>query len=125
MSQKIDNWEGVCQPSVRLVKPFKSWRHAFTLIELLVVIAIIALLAALLLPSLARAKEQARRIQCVSNLKQIVIADRVFASDRDGYFPWHTAVDEGGTYGLAAGLCWSNCLAISNELVTPRVLRCP
>jgi len=107
------------------VKPFTQDRRAFTLIELLVVIAIIAILAALLLPTLARAKEQARRIECVNNLRQIVVAFRVFSLDRDGYFPWHASQSDGGTYGTPAGECWRNYLAISNELVTPKILRCP
>ncbi len=95
------------------------------MVELLVVVAIIALLAALLLPSLARAKEHAKRIQCVSNLKQIVIAFRLFSLDRLDYFPWHTDPSEGGTYGTSSGQGWSNYLAASNELVTPKILRCP
>jgi len=66
-------------------------RNGFTLIELLVVIAIIAILAAILFPVFARAREKARQSSCVSNLKQMGLAMHMYASDYDERLPWNYA----------------------------------
>src|SRR5260370_6629248 len=62
-------------------------RRGFTLIELLVVIAIIAILAAILFPVFARAREQARKTTCLSNMKQIGLSLGMYLQDNDEVFP--------------------------------------
>ena len=73
-------------------------RRAFTLIELLVVIAIIAILAAILFPVFAQAKEAAKKTQCVSNQKQLGVAFLMYATDCDDLFP-----NPGGGTSIASG----------------------
>ena len=74
---------------IQIIQPkvAESWEGAFTLIELLVVIAIIAILAAILLPVLARSKQTALKAQCINNFKQLQICYRMYVDDNNDFLP--------------------------------------
>lgn len=75
-------------------------RKGFTLIELLVVVAIIAILAAMLLPALSKAREKARSAVCMGNLKQIFLAFSIYVQDNEEFFP------PAYYYTFSSALCW-------------------
>jgi prepilin-type N-terminal cleavage/methylation domain-containing protein/prepilin-type processing-associated H-X9-DG protein len=108
--------------------------HAFTLIELLVVIAIIGILASLLLPALAQAKARAKRIQCVNDLKQLGLAENIFAHDHGSSFPTQVSTNSGGALEFVEAarrlsgdffFSYRFFQPLSNELQVVRLLTCP
>ncbi|MFN4032940.1 MAG: DUF1559 domain-containing protein [Fimbriimonadales bacterium] len=93
-------------------------KFGFTLIELLVVIAIIAVLAAILFPVFAQAREKARQMQCMSNCRQIGLAFRMYTDDHDGYFPMsYHAADNSGVFA------WTH--RVQPYIKSRDIYRCP
>jgi prepilin-type N-terminal cleavage/methylation domain-containing protein/prepilin-type processing-associated H-X9-DG protein len=114
----------------------RLWERAFTLIELLVVIAIIAILAAMLLPALGKAKARAQRLQCLSQMKQLGVGIHLFVNDHEDKYP--PATHRTGDYMYQ--LCWDDYihrniggtdsdadleLGITNPGKVPKILKCP
>ncbi len=99
---------------------------AITLLEVLVVVVVVVILAGLVVPWLSRAKIKSERISCVSNLKNVGLAFRIFTTDHGGEFPWRVS-GTNGTKDLLAdpNAVWRHFLAISNELSVPEILKCP
>jgi prepilin-type N-terminal cleavage/methylation domain-containing protein/prepilin-type processing-associated H-X9-DG protein len=140
-----------CPGSLR--RPERRRGRAFTLIELLVVIAVIGILAAVLLPALSRAKESARNIQCLSNLRQLQLSWHMYTDDYDGVLVpngWiatisastNTSTNSRGTNGVtiqvnnATSWCLGNALTDTTTAniqagllypynMSPGIYRCP
>ena len=102
------------------------------MIELLVVVVVVAILAGVLLPSLSKAKAKAMRIRCVSHLKNIGLANRIFATDSGDLFPWERALAHPTNqmnFPVLTGLSPGDQVvrvyqSLSNELSIPKILVC-
>lgn len=120
-------------------RPRASRLRAFTKVELLSVLAAIGALVLMLIPAMLRARSKARRIGCVSRLKNIGVGFRIFASDNQGFMPFQFSTNSPGTnnpisrpnfggtreYALDPASAWRHFAVLSNELSTPNILVCP
>src|SRR5687768_11252260 len=102
----------------------RRFTHGFTLVELLVVIGIIALLIGILMPSLRRAREAAKRVQCGSNLRQIGMAIVSYAGANKGRYPPPQPKDQHSAYPYA----WDRYTVIEplkDHGLTMKIMTCP
>ncbi len=101
-------------------------KKAFSAMELFVTIACLALLAAILLPALAKSKARSSRVNCNNNMKQIGLAFRSWSLDNGDHFPMQVSVNNGGSMeSVARGEAYPHFQVMSNELSSPRILLCP
>src|SRR5689334_14121339 len=94
---------------------------ACTLLELIVVVAVIAVIAGMIFPNFYRGSVKSTRIKCVSQLKQIGLAYKVFAGDNDDLMPWQVRTNIAYQDETRA---WIDFQAMSNELSTTKILFC-
>jgi prepilin-type N-terminal cleavage/methylation domain-containing protein/prepilin-type processing-associated H-X9-DG protein len=110
------------------MRPYAPRRKGFTLIELLVVIAIIAILAAILFPVFAQAREAARKTQCLSNVRQLGTAYQMYLQDNDELFPPHVTerTAPAGTPDTAAGRApYTYKTKLDPYVKNQRIYKCP
>lgn len=105
----------------------KRKEKTFTLIELLVVIAIIAILAGLLMPALAKARDKARQINCMNNIKQIVLSCKMYAQDWDDMYPIGCKLSEITTTDGVLGKNYGgfDALRRSGDIKESKIFICP
>ena len=117
-------------PTLPTAPGMPGW--AIALVVCACAVPVTAILAAMLLPALARAKSRAQEINCMNNMKQIGLAFRIWALDKNGNFPFNLSTNKGGTLELSMpgldGFDRNAALdfqVMSNELSNPRILVCP
>jgi type II secretory pathway pseudopilin PulG len=97
---------------------------AFTLVELLVLLVVIALLITMLVPSLRNARDKARQVDCLNNLKQVGLSFKLWIPDSWDAYPMARSTNDQGTLEVANDV-WRTFLVMSNELSVPGLLWCP
>ncbi len=123
---RLDNFRGRTHSSSMNLRASPRKAAALTLVEVLVVIGIVALLAAIFLPALGAAKKKSSRLGCANCLKQIGLAVRIWSGDNGDKYPMAVPVAIGGAMELAnQGDAVAVFQVMSNELSTPKILRCP